>query len=73
MPLAQVRDFVGQHGGQLILGFGPVEQAIVDADHPARHGERIDRGIVDDDQLNSAVLQLGVRDQLVDKVFQVVE
>ncbi len=51
VPLGDVRDFVGQHRSQLRLGLGGGDQPGVHADETARHGEGVDRGVADGEEL----------------------
>ena len=56
---------------ELVLGFSVLEQAAVHTDHAARYRESVDRRVVDDHQLNAAVLKLTVLHQLENQIFQI--
>ena len=72
MPLAEVGDLVGEHGGELILALGVEQQAGVNADHATRDRESVDDRVVHDHYFNAAILQLAMGDQAIDQVFEVV-
>ena len=57
MALAQVRQFVGQNRGKLLLTLGIQEQAAINADDIAGDRKGIDVGAVDDRQREVAATQ----------------
>ena len=73
MTLAKVRDFVGQHSSQFILSLSPHQEPIVNTDDPSGYSKSVQGWIVDDHQIDAPVLQLTVRYQCVNQVFQIIE
>ncbi len=52
--LGVVRDFVRQHAGQLGLAARREQQPVIDEDESAGHRERVDRGILHQEELEAA-------------------
>ena len=71
VTLAEVRNLVRHHRGKFILSNGVLKETAVYPDHAARHGEGVDRWIVDDYQLDAAILKLAVLRQFEHEVFEV--
>ena len=66
-----MRDFVRHDRRELVLGLGVLEQAAVYTDHAARHCEGVDGRVVDDHQLDAAVLKFTVLHQLENQILQI--
>ena len=69
MALRQVGQFVCEHRSELGFGLGVQEQAAIDADDAARHGEGVELRAVEDHELQAPVLQLAGLGQAVDVPF----
>ena len=72
MALTQVCEFVGKNGGNFMFGLGVTKQAMVYTDDAARCGKRVQRRVVNQDQVEPAVGELAVRRQAVDQVLKIV-
>jgi len=69
--LGDVGDFVGHHAGQLGFALCGKQQTGVHADVAARHGEGVDAGIVDDEEIEFALVARADRDQLVAELVEI--
>ena len=58
-----MRDLVANYTGQLRERLRAPDQAAVDVDVPARHGEGVDFRVVDNGKFPRAVLRAGLRDE----------
>ena len=58
VALAQMREFVRDHGGIFVHVARVEQQSQVDADHAAGYGKRIDLGIVDQYRIERGVLEV---------------
>ena len=61
VALRDVRDFVRQHAGELVLVARGLDQAGVHTDVAAGQGEGVDARIVDDEELEAVVSVVGLR------------
>ena len=59
VPLRDVRHLVREHGRELALLVRLEQQPGVDADEPAGQGERVDRGVADQEEIEVAVAVVG--------------
>ena len=71
VALAKVRDFVRHDRRELVLGLGVLEQAAVNTDHSTRHCEGVDGRVVNDHQLDAAILKFTVLHQLENQTLQI--
>ena len=58
VALTKMREFVRHHGGIFMHVAGMEQQPQVHAHHPAGHGKRVDRGVVDQHRIEGRVLQV---------------
>jgi hypothetical protein len=71
VALRDVRNFVAEHGGQFVLGLGGQDQAAVHADVAARAGERVQRRVRDDEEIEAALRIAAVAAQALADTLQV--
>ena len=71
MSLAQVRNLVRHDRREFVLGDGVLKQATVHTDDSAGHGEGVDGGVIDDDQLDAAVLKFAMLHQFEDEALEI--